>query len=276
METLSGVNSVARGNPDASLKSGTALALVQSMAIQFNNGLAGSYAQLLEDVGLATLQMLMDFASVPRVAMIAGKTSSSLMKDFSGKDLQNISRVSVDMGNPLMRTIAGRVEMANTLIQTGLITHVAEYVEVVASGSLDPLTEGDVNELMNIRAENEWLADGKPSKAIFTDAHALHIQEHKTVVGSPEARQNPQILQATLDHIQEHMGFLQNTDPNLLQLLGQKPIAPPPPQQSPPSAPQQQAMNHAPQMLNATNPVTQQAAQVGMPRMPVSPLKPQN
>ena len=35
METLSGVNSVVRGNPEASLKSGAALAMIASQAIQF-------------------------------------------------------------------------------------------------------------------------------------------------------------------------------------------------------------------------------------------------
>ena len=51
METLSGVNSVARGNPEASLQSGTALAMVQSQALQFMSGLQQSYIQLIEDVG---------------------------------------------------------------------------------------------------------------------------------------------------------------------------------------------------------------------------------
>ena len=41
-ETISGVNSVARGNPEASLKSGAALALVQSMSLQFMSGLQQS------------------------------------------------------------------------------------------------------------------------------------------------------------------------------------------------------------------------------------------
>ena len=36
METISGVNSTVRGNPEASLKSGAALALIASQAIQFN------------------------------------------------------------------------------------------------------------------------------------------------------------------------------------------------------------------------------------------------
>ena len=36
METLSGINSVVRGDPLPQLKSGAALALVQSLAVAFN------------------------------------------------------------------------------------------------------------------------------------------------------------------------------------------------------------------------------------------------
>ena len=88
METISGVNSVARGNPEASLKSGTALALVQSMALQFISGLQQQYVQLVEDVGTGLISMLRDFAQVPRIAMIAGKANQSyIAEEFSGDDL---------------------------------------------------------------------------------------------------------------------------------------------------------------------------------------------
>ena len=82
METISGVNSVARGNPEASLKSGAALALVQSMAIQFSQNLQRAYAQLIEDTGTGTINILKDFAATPRVAAIAGKSNRPLMKEF--------------------------------------------------------------------------------------------------------------------------------------------------------------------------------------------------
>jgi hypothetical protein len=87
LRRLSGVNSVARGNPEASLKSGAALALVQSMAIQFSQNLQQSYARLVEDVGTGTIKILQTYASVPRVAAIAGKSNRPLMKQFTGEDL---------------------------------------------------------------------------------------------------------------------------------------------------------------------------------------------
>jgi hypothetical protein len=61
-ETISGVNSVARGNPEPSLKSGNALALIQSMAIQFVSGLQQSYVKLIEETGTSLIQILKDFA----------------------------------------------------------------------------------------------------------------------------------------------------------------------------------------------------------------------
>jgi hypothetical protein len=105
METISGVNSVARGNPEANLRSGNSLALVQSMAIQFNNGLQQSYAQLIEDVGTAIIKTLKDFASVERTAILTGKNNKSNLKSFKGDDLKDIDRVIVDLGNPLSKCL---------------------------------------------------------------------------------------------------------------------------------------------------------------------------
>lgn len=229
METISGVNSVARGNPEANLRSGNALALIQSMAIQFNSGLQQSYAQLLEDVGTATLSTLRDFAATPRVAMIVGKNNRSFMKEFSGSDLDKISRVVVDMGNPLSKTTAGKLEMANNLLQQGIIKNAQDYIMVMKTGNLDVMLEGDVGEVALIKDENQKLADGLPVIVTAIDEHITHIKEHRSVIASQDARQNPQVVQAVLAHIQSHIDQLKNVDPNLLNILGQPSLAAQPP-----------------------------------------------
>lgn len=240
METISGVNSVARGNPEANLRSGNALALIQSMALQFNSGLQQSYAQLVEDVGTATLTTLRDFAAVPRVAMIVGQSNRSYMQEFTGNDLDKIDRVVVDLGNPLSKTTAGKLEMANNLLQQGLIKRPEDYIMVMKTGNLDTMMEGDMAELMNIKSENELLAKGQSAIVVTVDNHALHIKEHKSVIASPQARQNPQIVNAVLGHIQDHINELRNVDPGLLNVLGYAPLppAPPPPGAVPPGPPQ--------------------------------------
>ena len=225
MQTISGINSVSRGDPQASLKSGAALALVQSMAIQFNQSLQEGYVELLEDVGTATIQILQDYASVPRVAAIAGKYNRSYVEEFSAKDLANIDRVIVDAGNPLMQTVAGKMELAQTMLQAGMIKMPDELLSVINTGNLQPFTQGKTMELLAVQQENELLRDGAEMKAIITDDHILHINEHKSVLADPESRKDIKILTAALTHLQEHIDLLKDPQyQQLLQLMGQPPL----------------------------------------------------
>lgn len=228
-ETLSGVNSVARGNPEASLKSGNALALVQSMALQFTSGLQQSYVKLIEDVGTALIQILKDFANTPKTVALVGKHNKPLLQEFTGESISSINRVVVDVGNPLSRTVAGRVQMAEQMLQMKLIKTPQEYFQVINTGELETMYEGDLSQLMCIRAENERLMEGKPVRAVAIDLHSLHIKEHQTVIADPDLRADPALTQNVLDHIQEHINLLRTTSPDLLQMIGEQPLQPPPP-----------------------------------------------
>lgn len=266
METISGVNSVARGNPEASLKSGAALALVQSMAIQFSMGLQQSYAQLVEDMGTGTIKILQTFASVPRVAAIAGKSNRPLMREFTGQDLAMINRVMVDMGNPLTRTTAGKVQLAETMIQNNMIENTDQYIQVVTTGRLEPIIEGKQAQLLLIKGENEKLSEGLQVRVVKTDNHQKHILEHSVVTANPEIRDDPNnpIVINTLAHIQEHIDMMARPDVQyLMQLLHQEVIPPP----------QLPAMNDGgtANMLNAAPPIVQQAQGVNQPNMPQPP-----
>jgi hypothetical protein len=225
METLSGVNQVARGDPQSSLKSGAALALVAAQAIQFNSGMAQSYNILIEDVGSSTISVLRDYAQVPRIAMISGKFNRPFMKEFTGDDLSQVNRVVVDAASAISKTTAGKVDMANQLLQAGMIKTPDEYITVVNTGNIQPLIEGQQSELLLIRAENETMRDGGDVMSIATDDHKLHIMEHRCVLANPESRKDPGLVQRTLMHIQEHITQLQTVDPNLLMLLGQQSLA---------------------------------------------------
>ena len=226
-ETLIGVNSVNRGNPEASLRSGNALALVASQAIQFNSGLQASYSEHIEDVFTSLITMLQDYAVTPRIATIAGNFNRSYMQEFSSKDIDKVSRVVVDLGNSVMRTNAGRLEVANNLLQMQLATP-DQYLAVINTGRLEPMYESHQKQLLLIRAENEAMSNGEPVMAIATDMHDLHIREHQCVLADPEARKNPQVTQTTLMHLNEHIDLKETVRPALLMALGMQPIPPDP------------------------------------------------
>jgi len=225
METVSGINSVARGNPESSLRSGTALALVQSQALQFMSGLQQSYIQLLEDVGTGLINILKDFADAPRIAAIAGISNTSKMVTFKSEDLEAINRVVVDVGNALAQTPAGRAQIAENLLQMGLITTPERYLEVLNTGNLKTATQGITSELDTINSENEALLKGQSEViAIATDHHAMHIREHRSVLSDPALRLDSELVARTLAHINEHIRLLQETDPNLLSIIGSSPL----------------------------------------------------
>lgn len=238
-ETISGVNSVARGNPEASLKSGTALALVQSMALQFISGLQQSYVKLVEDVGTAVIQILKDFATTPKVVALVGKNNRPLLKEFTGEKISSINRVVVDIGNPLSRTIAGRVQMAEQMMQMKLITEPSQYFQVISTGKIEAMYEGEMSELLLIKSENEQLMEGSQVITSPLDQHKMHITEHRAVLADPDLRKDKNLVQSVLGHINEHLQFLRNTDPALLQLIGEQPVAPTPQPQQPPQGPLQ-------------------------------------
>lgn len=255
IETLSGVNSVSRGNPDPQLRSGNALALVQSMTLQFMSGLQQSYVSVVEDLGTGIINTLKDHAKVPRVAMITGKTNRTYMKEFVGDDLSSVNRVIVDIGNPLSRTTAGRVEMAEQLLQMGAIKTPEQYFTVINTGQLDAMTEDTQSQLFLVRNENERLVTGEPVIAIASDDHTLHIKEHNCVLSDPELRFNPELVQRCLGHIQEHINLLRTTDPDLLKIWNQQPLGPqggspanqpPPPMNGPQGNAMQSTMGGAP------------------------------
>lgn len=277
METISGINAVTRGNPEQNLRSGNALALIQSQALQYISGIQQEYIRLMEDVGTAIVENLQDYAEAPRVAEIVGKSNSARVREFKRDNLDRIQRVIVDVGNALSQTTAGRSEMAQNLIQMGLIQTPEQYFSVMNSGNLETMTEGPTKELQLIKAENEALLSGEPVAVIAIDDHEKHIAEHKSVLSDPSLRFDNELVTRVLSHIQEHKDIQATLAP---QLLDQATLAKQPPPQVPqtpaPPAPggplpvsevaAQAEMGYNPQAV-------QQAAEAGvsMPTPPVDP-----
>lgn len=284
-ETISGVNSVARGNAPPNLESGVSLALVQAMALQFISGLQQSYVKLIESVGTATIQLLKDFATTPKIVALVGKNNRTYLKEFTGEQISAINRVIVDVGNPLSHSIAGRIQMADNLLQYQLIKDPRQYYAVLNTGRLDLLYEGEMGQILNIQRENEKLMDGERINALFTDDHKLHISEHSNVLNDPDLRSNPDLVMKVGEHIQQHMDLLRNTDPEILMLLGQQPLQPigmPPQEQQQPT---QEAINAnmSPEVLSAQSgfvqpgetivgPNQEQERVPGLPQVPASAL----
>jgi hypothetical protein len=241
MEVLAGVNAQLRGMTDENITSGSQSALQDARAIRFNSRFQKSWANFAAEVATSVLQILQDHPEDERTGLVAGKGNKAYLKEFYGADVNMIDRVIVSLGSAYANTEAGKIEIAKDLMNNpnGGIDN-RQYLEVVETGSLDAITSGPHDEMMEIHAENERLSDGQLVKAIITDDHPLHIQEHRRVVSSPDMRVSndlkaAKIITNTLTHIAEHEQLMQQciqTRPILASVLHLMPAAPagaPPP-----------------------------------------------
>lgn len=228
MELISGVNAVARGDPAASLKSGAALTMVQSMVVQFSTIAQRSYVSCTEGMATEVLHQYQDNADLPHMVTITGQGNRSYVKEFVKDDIKNVDRVTIQLGNPLSATVAGRYNIAELMAQMGLVKTPQQLDMVLTTGRLEPVTQGAQRQMMLIAAENELLMNGKEVHAAIFDDHKLHIQENSTVLDSPEAREDPTVVKNVTDHILSHVELWQRATTDIPALLAAKDIPPAP------------------------------------------------
>jgi len=231
LETISSVNSTARGNPPTGVEAGVALSFLQSLNVQYNQGLQDSFINTMSSVGTALINLLQQNARTERVVHIVGTAKRSLALTFKGDDLNDIQRVLARPSNPMMQTVQGRWSLADMMAQRGVIKDPTMLLTVIETGSLDALTEGQEMSNINIKYENEMLREGKTVPVRPTDDHVAHLREHANITSDVHMRlaqpgtEEYAAIQACIAHEQEHMRFL--GDPAfapLLIALGQQPM----------------------------------------------------
>lgn len=269
MQLISGINDVVLGDPGANLKSGAFAALVASQSVQFLSSLQEAYNAMLEDTGTLLFEYLKKFASTSRrISVIVGKSQRYMLKSFEAKDLEGIERVQVDVGNPLSKTHAGRLKMAEDLLAKGMIKTPDQYIMVLTTGRLEPITESEQTQAMLIKKENEEMQEGRVPDALIFDDHKKHIIEHASVVGDPASRRDPKKMQAVRAHIDQHMALLRDPmNAELLALFGQQPAP------NPAAAAGGSAAPAGAGVAEIADPGA--AAEANMPNQPNQPVNPQ-
>lgn len=226
MQQIGNINSAIRGEPGAGITSGTAIATLSANAIEFAQNFTKAYINCLETAMQHAILCYRNFATEPEVVAIAGPNDSTIAKTFKGSDLATIKRVRCSIANPLMATAAGKLEVANNLLQTGQFS-IKRYLKVLEGAPIDALYDREFDEENFIQEENDAMRaeDGQPVKALATDDHPIHMQAHKSLLDNNAIRQDPIRYQRVLDHILEHYDLAKQTDPMLYQMLktGQMP-----------------------------------------------------
>lgn len=230
-----GVNDISRGQVGGKELSGTAMALLDSKALQLSSNLQKNYYQLLEDFGTGVLNTLKLYAQTERIVSVVGEQNrASMHRTFSREDIKGIDRVVVESSNPLSKTTAGRIELGERLM-AGVypdgrpwIQRPEEYIALLQTGNLQPMLEGETKALLYVREENEALMKGTQIEVLASDNHDLHMREHEALLNDVEVRQDAAKYQIIFAHLMTHISMAQ--DPANIQLqvaLGRRAPLPP-------------------------------------------------
>lgn len=226
MEKGTGINSVTRGAPTENITSGNMAALVQAMAVQFNSASERAYAKAQEELGTHVIKMYQRHATEEQLVSIAGPDQIYTAQSFKAEDLNQISRVTVKIASPLMKTTAGRAELATRMLEQGVIQDPREYLEVVETGKLTPIFKGPVDQLRIIKEENAAMRRGEPVHVEMSDDPALHIREHGCELDT-RARYDQAYANRIRAHNEEHYQLWLKTsreDPDRCVAFGYKPL----------------------------------------------------
>ncbi len=270
METLAGINSMIRGNPQENVMAGQYAALLTTQSVMFNDGLQKGYSRLMERMMTGSIRTIKKNMIGKKVVRIVGATSDPYLKEFTSSDLDDFESISVQLTNPMLQTPAGKMNMADNLMKTGLIKDAQEYIGVYTEGDLPQLYNRQESQLKLIKQENEAMLQGQCPEVSVYDNHVSHILEHTIIFDNIEARLNPNDphVIAAMAHCQKHMNKLMGgvdpvtgvpegpINPVLAGILGDPtlPMGTPsaiqlPPQQPGQGAPQGPAQPQSPPMM---------------------------
>jgi hypothetical protein len=246
--TLANINSALRGTPPPGVTAGNAIATLTANSIEFFSSFSKAIFASIEQAITLAVKFYKMLGAEEQLTVVSDGNISYL-KEFKASDLREFDRVSLEITNPLMNTIAGRRDQAEILLNKGLIKDIGDYFMVLEGEPPKRLWNAELNESALIQKENDDLTKGIPCPVLYTDNHALHIEKHKDILRNPEIRRNGNI-QEILNHMEQHEQFISQQQQ---AMMPQQPGQPPPPPSDVASHQQMEDINQEPAMVEDMN-----------------------
>lgn len=226
-ESISGLNSVARGNPSDNIKSGQMAALFHSIAIEFQSARQAALDGFRERMANLMLDMVRSFADAPFLIEVAGISERPYLREFTKQSVSGVRKVRVETANPMLRSQAGRFEMFTALQKVEPEERDAA-LRGLTTGDWSGYTSKAKSRDLRVVYENEQLSNGQHVDVAAGDHPFKHIQEHwalfEKLSSVPDADGN--LVGLVLQHILDHLMAWQNIDPRLATALN-IPLPPP-------------------------------------------------
>ena len=219
---LSGVHPILRGHTEGAT-SGAMVATLTANAIEFVDSISKNFHLCMERTMEKAVNCYKRFAKIEQPLTITGKNNQVYGKTFKGEELENIRGVKILVSNPLMQTVAGRMEIASQLQQMPEEMRY-DYISLIEGEPLSNITDKYLSQVDLVWSENQSLTDGKDVPVLATDDHPYHIKTHSQILNDPDIRKNSDKIAIILEHIEKHLLLEKETDPSLIAMVRGQPV----------------------------------------------------
>lgn len=249
MQKMSGVSGVIRGDPQANLKSGSALVFMQSQSVQYATNFQADIQRFYEKDSSSIIELYQDFMEDGRDFDMMGTQDAIDTVSVPKDGLNRIRRVRVEVVNPMMHTLAGRAQIVDGMLEKygPEVIPPEAYMRMLLLGRYEPVTRRHEKQkalsqkMCQLLSQGFGVAPMDPMtgqsievpgqqyyRPLITDNHEFMIREAESVLYSPAARSNERVVQATLEVIGRHLKMwleLTLTNPAILEATGQRLLA---------------------------------------------------
>jgi hypothetical protein len=229
---LANINAALRGAPPPGVTSGAAIATLTTTAIESTTPFSDALLTCMEKAIEKGIKAYRAFAKVPRILEITGINFQTTNQEFIGTDLDPIRSMKISRINPVMLTSAGRSDLADKMLQSGMIKSPQKYLSILEGGAIEKLFDDELSENDLLDAERDMLMKGEKPIALITDDHPKHVMNVRKLLNDPRVRANSENIGLMLEFIEEHVALEKQKDPFLAAMLmtGKAPQGGPPQQ----------------------------------------------
>jgi len=218
---ISMINDTLRGQPPANVSSGAMAATLSANAMEFLTSAQKSITLLIEKVVNQAIKNFKLFSSMEQLVDIVGIGNITYAKQFKDSDIKSLNKIKVSTMSPMLSSSSGRIQVADSLLQNGLLKNPEMYFQILEGQDVSVLYKDSITEQTAIQAETDAILDGDKVQPLIFDNHPKFIKSYQALLYNPYVRTNGRLVQTVIALMQERMNMEMTimTNPMLAQMV---------------------------------------------------------
>lgn len=224
LANISMINDTLRGAPPSQVNSGAMAATLSANALEFLNAAQKAVIIAIERTMNHALMAYKNLASVEQIVDIVGENNYAYVKSFKSDSLKGLRKIKIRTQSPLMNSIAGRIQLGESLMDRGLIKDPMLLIQLQEGAAPETLFKSTWTENIAVQAELDALMEGRPVFPLETDNHPLYIAAYKEIMDNPIIRERTELPQIIIPLMKERLQMEMSMDPMLKAILRGQPL----------------------------------------------------